>query len=41
MNNIQIDDAQKLDLIILMYNLIEFTDAYSKTPVWLIQVFKE
>ena len=33
MNNIQIDDAQKLDLIILMYNLIEFTDAYSKTSV--------
>ena len=31
MNNTQVDDAQKTDLVIPMYNLIEYNDAYSKT----------
>ena len=30
-NNTQVDDAQKTDLVIPMYNLIEYNDAYSKT----------
>ena len=30
-NNIQVDDAQKIDVIMPMYNLIGYSDAYSKT----------
>ena len=30
-NNTQVDDAQKIDIVMPMYNLIEFCDAYSKT----------
>ena len=30
-SNTQIDDAQKLDVVMTMYNLIEYSDAYSKT----------
>ena len=30
-NNTQLDDAQKIDIVMPMYNLIEFCDAYSKT----------
>ena len=30
-NDRQIDDAQKLDVVMPMYNLIEYSDAYSKT----------
>ena len=30
-NNTQVDDAQDIDVIIQMYNLIEHTDSYSKT----------
>ena len=30
-NDKQIDDAQKLDVVMPMYNLIEYSDAYSKT----------
>ena len=30
-NNTQVDDAQKIDIVIPMYNLIEYSDAYSKT----------
>ena len=30
-NNTQIDDAQKIDVVLLMYNLTEYRDAYSKT----------
>ena len=30
-NNTQIDDAQKIDVVLLMYNLTEYSDAYSKT----------
>ena len=31
LNNTQVDDAQKIDVVIPMYNLIEYSDAYSKT----------
>ena len=30
-SNTQIDDAQKVDVVMLMYNLTEYSDAYSKT----------
>ena len=30
-NNKQVDDAQETDIIMPMYNLIEYSDAYSKT----------
>ena len=30
-NSTQVDDAQKIDIVMPMYNLIEFCDAYSKT----------
>ena len=30
MNNTQIDDAQYIDIVIPMYNLIEYSDIYSK-----------
>ena len=31
MNNTQIDDGQDMDRVIPIYNLIEYSDAYSKT----------
>ena len=31
-NNTQLDDSQKTDVVMPMYNLIEYTDAYLKTP---------
>ena len=30
-NNTQIDDAEYIDIVMLMYNLIEYSDNYSKT----------
>ena len=30
-NNAQLDDAQDIDTVIPMYNLIEYSDAYLKT----------
>ena len=30
-NNTQIDNAKDLDIVMLMYNLIEYSDNYSKT----------
>ena len=36
-NNTQIDDAQYIDIVILMYNLIEYSDNYSKTFGILLQ----
>ena len=30
-NNTQVDDAQKIDVVMPMYNLIEYSDAYLKT----------
>ena len=30
-NNTQVDDVQDIDIVIPMYNLIEYSDVYSKT----------
>ena len=30
-NNSQVDDAHKIDKVMLMYNLIEYSDTYLKT----------
>ena len=30
-NNTQVDDAQDIDIVMPMYNLMEYSDAYSKT----------
>ena len=38
-NNIQIDDAQDIDVVMPMYNLIECSDAYSKTSGGLWQYY--
>ena len=38
-NNRQVDDAQKIDIVMPMYNLIEYSDAYSKTPGSLWQCY--
>ena len=32
-NNTKVDDAQKFDVVIPIHNLIEYSDAYSKTSV--------
>ena len=32
MNNIQINNAEDLDVVILVYNLTEYTNNYSKNP---------
>ena len=31
-NSILIDSAEGLDIVILMYNLLEYSDKYSMTP---------
>ena len=36
-NNTQVDDAQKIDIVTPMYNLIEYSDAYLKTSEGLWQ----
>ena len=36
-NNTQIDNAQCIDLVMLMYDLIEYSDNYSKTSAILWQ----
>ena len=36
-NNTQVDDAQKIEIVIPMYNLIEYSGAYLKTSVSLWQ----
>ena len=40
-NNTQIDDAQKIDVVMPMYNLIEYSGAYSKTSVSLWQYYRD
>ena len=30
-NNAQVDNAKDIDIVMLMYNLIEYSDNYSKT----------
>ena len=40
-NNTQVDDAQKIDVVMPMYNLIEYSDAYSKTLGSLWQYYRD
>ena len=40
-NNTQIDDAEYIDIVMSMYNLIEYSDNYSKTSGSLWQYCKE
>ena len=40
-NNTQIDNAEYIDIVMLMYNLIEYSDNYSKTSGSLWQYCKE
>ena len=40
-NNTQVDDAQKIDVVMPMYNLIEYSDAYSKTSGSLWQYYRD
>ena len=40
-NNAQVDDAQKIDVVMPMYNLIEYSDAYSKTLGSLWQYYRD
>ena len=40
-NNTQIDNAEYIDIVMPMYNLIEYSDNYSKTSVSLWQYCKE
>ena len=40
-SNTQKDDAQKIDVVIRMYNLIEYSDAYSKTSGSLWQYYRD
>ena len=30
-NNMHVDNAKDIDIVMLMYNLIEYSDSYSKT----------
>ena len=40
-NNTQADDAQKIDIVVPMYNLIEYSDAYLKTSGSLWQYYRD
>ena len=40
-NNSDIDNAQDIDIVMPMYNLIEYSDNYSKTSVNLWQYYKD
>ena len=40
-NNTDIDTAQDIDIVITMYNLIEYNDSYSKTSGSLWQYYKD
>ena len=37
----QVDDAHKIDVVMPMYNLIEYSDAYSKTSRSLWQYYRD
>ena len=39
-NNTQVDDAQKIDTVMPMYNLIKYSDAYLKTSGSLWQYYR-
>ena len=41
MNNTQIVDAQKINVVMPMYNLIEYSNAYSKTSRGLEQCYRD
>ena len=41
MNNTQIDNAEYIDIVTPVYNLIEYSDDYSNTSGSLWQYFKE
>ena len=41
MNNTQIDNAEYIDIVMPMYNLIEYSENYSKTPGSLWQYCKD
>ena len=40
-NNIQIDNAEYIDVVMPMYNLIEYSDNYSKTSGSLWQYYRD
>ena len=40
-NNTDIDNAQDIDIVMPMYNLIEYSDNYSKTSASLWQYYKD
>ena len=40
-NNTDIDNAQDIDIVMPMYNLIEYSDNYSKTSGSLLQFYKD
>ena len=40
-NNIQIDNAEYIDVVIPMYDLIEYSDNYSKTSGSLWQYYRD
>ena len=40
-NNTQVDDAHDIDVVMPMYNLIEYSDIYSKTPGSLWQYYRD
>ena len=40
-NNTQVDNAKNIDIVMLMYNLIEYSDNYSKTSGSLWQYCKD
>ena len=40
-NNTQVDDAQDMDIVMQMYNLIKYIDTYSKTSWSLWQNYRE
>ena len=40
-NNTDIDNAQDIDILMPMYNLIEYSDNYSKTSQSLWQYYKD
>ena len=40
-NNKQVDDAQDIDIVMAMYDLIEYSDAYSKTSRSLWQYYRD
>ena len=40
-NNTKIDDAKDIDIVMLMYNLIQYTNNCSKTPGILWQYYRD